>query len=125
MKIAVATDGNQIFHHFGKCPVFTLYTAENGKVLKEETLDASGSGHAALTGFLKKAGADTVVCGGIGDGAKQMLESAGLRLYSGISGSRNEAVRALLTGTLRDLGGACAHEGHEEGHDCSCGSHRG
>lgn len=123
MKIAVTTDGNQVFQHFGKCPVFTLYTAENGKVLKKELLDASASGHAALTAFLKDAGADTVICGGIGEGARNMLTAAGIRLFSGVTGEIDAAVDALLDGTLCDMGGGCSHEGHEGNHTCECTNH--
>ena len=125
MKIAVTTDGNKIFQHFGKCPVFTLYTVSDGKVIKKESLDASASGHSALTGFLSAAGADTVICGGIGDGAKQMLSAAGIRLFSGVTGSMDDAVNALIAGKLIDQGGACHHEEHAEGHSYDCKNHCG
>jgi predicted Fe-Mo cluster-binding NifX family protein len=123
MKIAITTEGNQVFQHFGKCPVFTVVTVEDGEVRGETSLDASQNGHAALTGFLKSAGVETIICGGIGDGAKQMLSSAGIRLISGISGSIDDAVNAYLAGDLSDQGGACRHEEHEQGHVCSCGNH--
>ncbi len=125
MKIAVTTDGTQIFQHFGKCPVFTLYTVSDGVIRKKETVDASQNGHAALTGFLKGLDADTVICGGIGEGAKQMLSAAGIRLVSGAAGGIDEAVRAFLAGGLKDQGGSCDHEGHGEDHVCDCKNHCG
>lgn len=125
MKIAVTTDGEQIFQHFGKCPVFTVFTAEDNAVLKKETVSAEGSGHSALAGFLRELGVDTVICGGIGDGAKRMLASSGIRLFSGVQGGIDEAVRACLNGSLQDLGGTCAHEEHESGHTCDCANHCG
>ena len=76
MKIAVTTEGNQIYQHFGKCPTFT----------------------------------------------RNLVEGAGIRLYSGITGPIDAAVSALLAGQLRDQGGSCGHH-HEGGHDCSCGHH--
>lgn len=123
MKIAVATEGNQIFQHFGKCPTFTVYTTENGEITGKELIDASQNGHAALTGFLKGAGADTVICGGIGEGARNMLDSAGIKLVSGVEGNIDDAVSAFLTGTLLDQGGSCTHHDHEEGHSCNCKNH--
>lgn len=123
MKLAITTEGNQVFQHFGKCPVFTVVTVENGEVRGETSLDVGSNGHAALTGFLKNAGVETVICGGIGDGAKQMLSSAGIKLISGITGSIDDAVNAYLDGSLSDQGGACHHEEHEQGHVCSCGNH--
>lgn len=123
MKIAVTTEGNQIFQHFGKCPVFTVFTVESGKVLSKTAIDASRNGHAALTAFLKGAGVDTVICGGIGDGAKQMLSSAGIRLVSGIEGDIDSAVQTYVAGKLSDMGGACNHEDHDHDHECSCQNH--
>ena len=124
MKIAVTTDGTQIFQHFGKGPFFTLYTVDGGVIRGKRTIDASQNGHAALTGFLKREGTDTVICGGIGEGAKQMLSASGIRLISGISGNIDEAVRAFLSGELKDQGGACNHEKNEN-HTCDCKSHCG
>lgn len=123
MKIAVTTDGTEIFQHFGKCPTFTLFTAENGVIQGKTTVDASQTGHAALTGFLKGSGVDVVICGGIGGGAKQMLASAGIRLVSGIQGNIEKAVNAYLSGNLCDMGGACSHEEHGHDHVCDCKNH--
>lgn len=122
MKIAVTTQGNQVFQHFGKCPSFTVFTVKNGKVADKKVIDASQSGHAALAGFLKGAGVDTVICGGIGGGARQMLASAGIQLISGSEGSIDDAVKSFLSGNLKDQGGSCDHH-EEQGHECSCENH--
>ena len=77
--------------------------------------------HGALAGFLKKEGADVLICGGIGAGARQALEDAGIRFYPGVTGEADEAVKALLEGRLSyqpDV--VCSHH-HEGGHQC--GSH--
>lgn len=123
MKIAVTTQGEQVFAHFGKCPSFSVFSVENGNIRSKEILDAGGNGHAALGGFLKSAGVDVVICGGIGDGAKNMLASEGIELISGVEGRIDDAVHAYLAGNLTDQSGACSHEGHEEAHDCSCENH--
>jgi predicted Fe-Mo cluster-binding NifX family protein len=36
MKIAVASDGNQVTEHFGHCQSFWIYHVEEGKVVKSE-----------------------------------------------------------------------------------------
>ncbi len=123
MIIAVTTQEDQIFQHFGKCPTFTLFHAENGSVQGKTTIDASQNGHSALAAFLKGAGADVVICGGIGDGAKQMLSSAGIQLVSGVEGTIDDAVNAYLSGSLTDMGGSCSHKEHGHDHVCECGSH--
>ncbi|SDM85290.1 NifB/NifX family molybdenum-iron cluster-binding protein [Acetanaerobacterium elongatum] len=123
MKIAVTTQDNQVFQHFGQCSSFTVFTAEDGAINNKVILDASQHGHAALAGFLKAAAVDVVICGGIGQGARQMLSSAGIELISGIDGSIEDAVKNYLSGQLNDMGGSCNHEEHEHNHVCNCEKH--
>ena len=75
-------------------------------------------------GFLKSNGVDVVICGGIGDRAKDMLSSEGIRLISGVEGPIDNAVHAYLAGDLIDQGGSCNHEDHEQDHGSSCETHR-
>lgn len=123
MKIAVTTQGKQIFQHFGQCRTFTVFTADDCAITEKSTMDASQNGHAALAGFLKGAGVDVLICGGIGGGAKQMLSSAGIKLISGIEGNIEDAVHSYLSGNLSDLGGNCNHEQHGPDHVCDCENH--
>ena len=123
MKIAVTTQEDQIFQHFGKCPTFTVFTIENGIIQGKTAIDTSENGHAALSGFLKNSGVDVVICGGIGGGAKQMLSAACIKLISGIDGNIQNAVNAYLSGNLDDMGGACNHEEHDQDHVCDCKNH--
>ena len=102
-------------------PGFTVFTIENGAVQEKAAVVASRNGHAALAGFLKNSGVDVVICGGIGDGAKDMLSSAGIRLVSGIAGDAEDAAQRYLAGTLHDMGGGCSHEGHDHAHNDGCG----
>ena len=125
MKIAVTYQNGQIFQHFGHCEAFKFYTVENNAVVSSEVISAVGSGHGALAGFLKTHGADTLICGGIGGGARTALAEAGVELFPGASGSADAAVQSLLNGTLIfNPDTVCSHHHHGEGHDCgshSCG----
>ena len=123
MKIAVTTQEDQIFQHFGKCPTFTVFTVESGAIQGKTVIGASENGHAALAGFLKNSGVDVVICGGIGAGAKQMLSAIGIQLISGIEGNIENAVNAYISGGLIDMGGACSHKEHDHNHDCDCKNH--
>ena len=100
MTIAVPYENGLVFQHFGHTGQFKLYDVENGQITGERTADPAGSGHGALAGFLSGLGVDTLICGGIGAGAQQALAQAGIRLYGGVTGGADEAVRALLAGTL-------------------------
>ena len=120
MKIAVTYENEQIFQHFGHTEQFKIYTAENGKITNSEVVDTNGSGHGALAGLLSSLGVDALICGGIGGGAQMALAQAGIKLYGGVSGFCDDAVEALLGGTLGfDPNVKCDHHGHHgEGHTC-------
>jgi len=125
MKIAVTYEDGEVFQHFGHTEQFKLYTAEDGKVVGEQVVSTNGSGHGALAGFLRDAGVDALICGGIGGGAQEALRSAGIKLYGGVSGKADEAVAALLSGTLGfDPDVHCDHHDHGHGGEGrACGEH--
>jgi len=120
MKIAITTEGNQIFQHFGSCPLFTLIEIESNKIVKRQLIDASGSGHSALAGFLQSNDVNLLICGGIGVGARNALAAANIALISGSKGDIDTAITAYLAGTLKDQpAGMCNH--HHEGANHQCG----
>lgn len=131
MKIAVTYENGNVFQHFGHTEQFKIYDVENKAITQEQVIDTNGSGHGALAGFLKEKGVDTLICGGIGGGAQAALAEAGIQLYGGVSGSADDAVKALIEGRLgydpdvhcddHEHGG---HEGHSCGHH-GCGGHCG
>ena len=125
MKIAVPYENGQIFQHFGHTEQFKIYEIADGAIVRTETANTNGSGHGALAGFLMQHGVDTLICGGIGGGARTALAEAGLELFPGASGSADAAVQSLLNGTLIfNPDTVCSHHHHGEGHDCgshSCG----
>ena len=106
MKIAVTYEAGQVFQHFGHTEQFKIYEAEEQAITGSEVVDTNGSGHGALAGFLKDHGVEALIT-----------------LYGGVSGNADQAVEALLAGTLAyNPGVRCNHHDHEEGHH-SCGSH--
>ena len=126
MKIAVTYENGAIFQHFGHTQQFKLYDVADGRVTGSVIVPTEGSGHGALAAFLKAHGVDTLICGGIGGGAKAALAEAGIVLYGGVSGSADGAVEALLKGGLAfDPDIRCAHHerehGESEGHVCGSG----
>lgn len=121
MKIAVTYENGSVFQHFGHTAMFKLYSIENNAVVNSEIVGTNGQGHGALAGFLQERGVDTLICGGIGGGAQDALAQAGIRVFGGVTGNADNAVTALLNGTLAynpDV--KCNH--HGEGHEHSCGS---
>lgn len=128
MKIAVTYEAGQVFQHFGHTQAFKVYEVVDGKVVSSAVVDTNGTGHGALAGLLGGLNADVLICGGIGGGAQAALTAAGIRWYGGVSGDADEAVEALLAGTLEyNPNVRCNHHDHHgEGHTCGshgCGNH--
>ena len=128
MKVAVTYEDGMVFQHFGHTAQFKIYEIADGAVVEAQVVDTDGSGHGALTVFLKMNGVDALICGGIGGGAQANLATAGIKLYGGVGGYADDAVTALLAGELvYDSAVCCRHHAHSSGdHHCrsrSCGSH--
>lgn len=125
MKIAVTYENGNVFQHFGHTEQFKVYDIEDGKVANEQIVDTGESGHGALAGLLAGIKADILICGGIGNGAKIALEEAGIKLYGGVTGEADSAVKAFLEGKLSynpDI--QCSHHnGHHHGEGCGEDKH--
>ena len=125
MIIAVTHENGQIFQHFGHTAQFKLYDIQDNAISSAKVVDTCGKGHGALASLLQELGAEVLICGGIGGGARTALEQAGISLYGGVSGDCDAAVQALLEGRLcYDPCVKCNH--HEHAHqdgDHACGSH--
>ena len=119
MKIAVTYENGQIFQHFGHCENFKVYEVEHNQIVSSAIVNANGSGHGALAGFLQDLAIDALICGGIGGGARIALAQVGIELFPGASGDADAAVAALLNGSLiYNPDTVCSHHHHAEGHTC-------
>ena len=124
MKIAVTYENGQVFQHFGHCAAFKIYEVEDGRVVSSRVIDAAGSGHSLLAGFLMMNGVDELICGGIGGGAQDALHSFGIGIHGGVQGDADEAVGRLLAGTLEASDAPnCSHHDAHHGAEHACGEH--
>lgn len=124
MIIAVTYEDGNVFGHFGHTAQFKVYEVVEGKIVSEKVVDTNGSGHGALAGFLEALNVDTLICGGIGGGARNALAQAGITLYPGASGNADEQVAALIQGKLNyDPNTTCSHHDHNHGEGHVCGDH--
>ena len=121
MIIAVATQGETIFQHFGKTPQFTLFETEDSIIKNIKVLDTGDSGHSALIDVLKENSAEVLICGGIGAGAVNGLSAAGIEVVSGVECPAKDAVIKYLSGEKLGTGTATCDHHHEGGQ--TCGEH--
>lgn len=117
MIVAVTYENEQVFQHFGHTSEFKIYEIEDDKIKASRVVSTGGKGHGSLAGFLKEAGVDTVICGGIGGGAKAALAEMNIRILPGVVGNADEQVRKFLSGDLSyDPNIQCSHHGAD--HKC-------
>ena len=122
MKLAVTYEDGLIFQHFGHAKQFKIYEIENGELIGSEIVDAEGSGHGELTNFLAERDVEMLICGGVGAGAFNALNEAGIHVYAGVGGGADEAVMTLLEG-IRGFESKITCSGHD--YDGGCGGHDG
>lgn len=123
MIVAVTYENGMVFQHFGHTAQFKLYMVENNAVQESRLLPTGASGHGALASLLQAAGVNTLICGGIGAGAKEALAKCGITVCPGVTGNADQSVQALLSGTLHFVPDIqCSHH-HENGHTCGEDKH--
>ena len=127
MKIAVTYSNELVEQHFGQTNQFKIYTIEDGKISNKEIISTAGYAHGTLVNLLTLNGVDTLICGGLGGGAKTAICQANIKLIPGVTGKADSAVEAYLADNLDfDPDISCAghhHDGNEHTHGESCGSH--
>lgn len=129
MRIAVTFEDGMVGQHFGRTEQFKIYDIADDEVKGAQIIDTNGSGHGALAGFLRAAEVETLICGGIGKGARAALQELGIKLLPGAAGDADTVVNDYLADRLNyDPDTECHHHDHEhgEGHEChhgDCGSH--
>ncbi len=129
MKVAITYDNGEVFQHFGHTEQFKIYEIENEKIVNEEIINTNGKGHGLLGELLISKEVNCLICGGLGNGAKNILEENNITIYPGVVGKTDEVINEFIEGKLKyDLNKKCEHHNHEHGHDCNnhdCSSDKG
>ena len=127
MKLAITYENGNVFQHFGQTKQFKIYTIEDNAIVSSEIRDTKGNEHCGLGEVLQTWGVSTLICGGLGEGAKIAVANAGLDLFAGVTGSVDEAADAFVNGELEhNPNVVCIGHGdgeHHHHHDDGCGHH--
>jgi predicted Fe-Mo cluster-binding NifX family protein len=132
MKIAVAMESqHEISAHFGRSPSFLILSLINGRVSREELrINDQASHHDRPPRYASRAHAHdhnrfvqllgdchSVICLGIGAGARSALERAGIKvLVLKERCSPEEAALGSESGSLEFEPGGCCHGGGHHAH---------
>jgi len=117
MKIAVAGQGKNVTEHFGHCECFLIFDAEDGKIVREESVANPGHKPGFLPNFLADRGVEVIISGGMGGGAVDIFNERNVEVVVGASGDAKVAVEKYLRGELKTTGSVC----HEHQHLDECG----
>lgn len=124
MKIAVpVTRTNEVDSHFGHCEFYNVYSvSEERKVASVEKLSSEkGCGcKSNIAGVLAQEGVKVMLAGGIGGGAINVLNRAGIEVVKGCSGAADVLVNQYLAGFIIDSGESCQQHEHHKGQDHQC-----
>ena len=119
MKIAVLTRGNVVDDHFGHCESYTVFTINENGIEKTEILPSpQGCGcKSNIASVLRDMGVTVMLAGNMGNGAYNVLNNHGIKVYRGCSGNTEQLVRQFISGQISDSGELC--HAHGEGHECN------
>lgn len=117
VKIVVASENEMVTEHFGHCLNFNIFEAENGRIVKSESIPNPGHKPGFLPNFLNDMGINVIISGGMGSGAIEIFNEKGIEVIVGASGEAKAAAEAYLKGSLKSTGSVC----HEHQHHDECG----
>ncbi len=96
MKIGITSTGENldadIDQRFGRCKYFLIVDTESMdfEVVSNENAMASGGAGIQAAQAIAKKGAEVIVTGNVGPNAFQTLSAAGIKVFTGASGTINE-----------------------------------
>ena len=131
MKVCIPTMGDkgideQIGTHFGRVPTYTIVDTETGdvQVINNTTTHMGGVGYAP--DLINDAGADVMLCDGLGRKAIQMFQEKGIMVYVGATGTVSDAIDMWKAGQLQAATSETACQQHAfqgEGHGDGANHH--
>lgn len=119
MKIAIATDGNDVSAHFGRCRAYTIFDVDTAlkEVKTKIIVDTPGHQPGMLPPFLKGKGAQCVIAGGMGPRAQNLFKELNIEPVTGVTGNVDTVIQEFLNGTLAG-GESLCDQGTDHHHDC-------
>jgi predicted Fe-Mo cluster-binding NifX family protein len=96
VKVAVPCEGENINEHFGKCQNFRIYNIQKGELKDKEDVVLESTEPTVVAEFMKNNNVNTVVCGGINQGAMTELFSHNIVVIPGMKGNVDVAVSTCL-----------------------------
>ncbi len=121
MKIGVPTMGDRgleetVSGHFGRAPTFTVVDMSTNEVNVLPNTSEHFGGTKVAPEILAEAGAEVMICSGLGQRAVSMFEQFGVEVYVGVDSGEitvDDAIRAFQAGLLHEATDKDACETHK------------
>jgi len=107
MKICVTSEGktldSKVDPRFGRCQNFIFFDTDTGKFEVQENASAQFQGGAGIQSgqLVVSKGVKAVLTGNVGPNAHQVLSAAGISVFTGISGTVQEAIEGYKNGKYK------------------------
>ena len=132
MKVCVSSTGpdleSQVDPRFGRCSVFVIADAEtmDFESLANDAAGATGGAGISAAQSVAAKGVEAVITGNVGPNAFTTLSAAGIRVFTGASGTVKEAIEMFKSGSLNvtEKATSAPHSGMGAGPSMGVG-HRG
>lgn len=109
-KIAIPTSNGTLCPHFGHCEAFAIFHVEDGKIIREETLDPPTHEPGSHPRFLKEQGCSVIIAGGMGIKAQEIFAANAIQVIVGVENkSLNQLVELYLQDNLFAGSNLCDH----------------
>jgi predicted Fe-Mo cluster-binding NifX family protein len=112
MKIGVTSTGKdlnaQVDPRFGRCQYFLIVDTETMafEAISNESSMASGGAGIQAAQKIAKAGIEALLTGNMGPNAFQTLAAAGIKIFTGATGSITDAIDKYKNGELKETNNA-------------------
>ncbi len=111
MKIAMPYQDGMLFEHFGRAKEFKIYTIADLDPVTGEVIAPEDLSHEAVARTLREHGVDVVLCGSIGEHARQAVEGEHMLVFTGVTGAADDVLERFLQGNLDGTDDALAGGG--------------
>ena len=108
MKVGITSTGENldadVDQRFGRCKYFLIVDADSMEfeVLSNENAMASGGAGIQTAQTIAKTGVEAVLTGNVGPNAFQTLSAAGIKVFTGASGTIKESIEKYKKGELNE-----------------------
>ncbi len=112
MKICVSSTGENldaiVDQRFGRCQYFLIVDTDTMKVktISNESTQSYGGAGIQAAQVVTKENVNSVITGNIGPNAFQILQAAGIKVYTGAEGTIKKAIENYKNGKLNETGSA-------------------